>query len=82
MSNASAAAVPLSSYHLMGARIQRIINSPAAQKARSALLYKSPDEPQADWDRILGEIGENDNVTIAHRDDGAVQLFWTVPKED
>ena len=82
MSNASAAVAPLSSYHLMGARIQRIINSPAAQKAKSALIFRSPDEPEAEWERILEEIGENDNVTIAHRDDGAVQLFWTLPKED
>lgn len=82
MQTASTAAKPQTSYEAMGARIQRIINSPSAQKAQSALIYRSPDEPQADWDRILGEIGKNDNVTLAHRDDGAVQLFWAVPKED
>jgi hypothetical protein len=25
---------------------------------------------------------ENDNVTLAYRDDGGVQIFWVVPKED
>lgn len=82
MPAALAVARPLTSYELMGARIQRIINSPAAQKAKSALIFRAPDEAEADWERILGEISENDNVTIAYCDDGAVQLFWTVPKED
>ncbi|MFZ3202376.1 MAG: DUF1654 domain-containing protein, partial [Pseudomonas sp.] len=27
-------------------------------------------------------IAETDNVTLAHRDDGAVQLFWVVPQDD
>jgi len=80
--NASNPEPTLSSYQMMGARIQRIINSQSAQKAKSALLYRSPDELESDWERILGEISENDNVTFAHRDDGAVQLFWASPKED
>jgi hypothetical protein len=80
--NASNPEPALSSYQMMGARIQRIINSPSAQKAKSALLYRSPDEPESDWERILGEISENDNVTLTHREDGAVQLFWTLPQED
>ena len=44
------------------------------------LLRADGDSPE-DWARILDEIAENDNVTIAWRDDG-VQLFWTVPTED
>lgn len=73
---------PPSSYELMAARLQKIINSPAAQKAKAALLYKADGESDADWERVIEEIGETDNVTIAHRDDGGVQLFWTVPKDD
>jgi hypothetical protein len=76
------AAEPQNSYDLMASRIQRIINSSAAQKAKSALIYRSSEESQAEWERILGEIGENDNVTIAHRDDCAVQLLWTVPTDE
>lgn len=82
MAKAAKQPTPVSTYELMGTRIQRIINAPAAQKAKSALIYRSPDEDQADWDRIIGEIAENDNVTLAHRDDGGIQLFWTVPAED
>ncbi|OLU22491.1 hypothetical protein BVH03_25035 [Pseudomonas sp. PA15(2017)] len=74
------AAAP-TTYELLGARVQRVINSPAAQKSRSAvLLYAEGDNPD-DWAQLLDEIGENDNVTICHRDDG-IQLFWTVPKDD
>lgn len=71
-----------SAYELMGTRIQMIINSPAAQKAKHALLHRLPDEPEDAWAQILDEIGEADNVTVAHRDDGGVELFWVVPKED
>ncbi|GLX14755.1 hypothetical protein Pstr01_29940 [Pseudomonas straminea] len=78
--NSQAAAAP-SAYELLGARVQRVINSPAAQKSRSAVLLRAEGDSPDDWSRILDEISENDNVTIAWRDDG-VQLFWTVPKED
>jgi hypothetical protein len=70
------------SYVRMGMRIQKIINSPTAQKARSALIFRLPDEPMDEWERLLEEIDENDNVTLAWRDDGGVQVFWVVPKED
>ncbi|MBV4546563.1 MULTISPECIES: DUF1654 domain-containing protein [Pseudomonas] len=69
-------------YERMGMRVQKIINSPTAQKAKAALIFRLPDEPIDDWERLLEEIDENDNVTLAYRDDGGVQIFWVVPKED
>ena len=69
-------------YVRMGMRVQKIINSPTAQKARAALIFRLPEEPVDDWERLLEEIDENDNVTLAYRDDGGVQIFWVVPKED
>lgn len=71
-----------STYELLGMRVQRAINTTKAQTSKSALLERSANDDPADWDRILDEIAENENVTIAHRDDGLIQLFWTVPKED
>ncbi len=68
-------------YERMGMRVQKIINSPTAQKAKAALIFRLPDEPMDDWERLLEEIDENDNVTLAYRDDGGVQIFWVVPKE-
>lgn len=82
MAKAKSARKPPSSYELLGLRIQRAINTPKAQTAKSVLLERSANDEQADWDRILDEIAENENVTIAHRDDGLIQLLWTVPKED
>ena len=70
------------SYELLGMRLQRAINSPAAQRTKSALLERLVDDRADDWDRIMEELGDTDNVTLAHRDDGHVQVFWTVPKED
>lgn len=69
-------------YACMGLRVQKIINSPTAQKARAALIFRLPDEPVDEWERLLEEIDENDNVTLAYRDDGGVQIFWVLPKED
>lgn len=70
------------SYEVLGLRIQKIINNPRAQMNRSALLERATGDLPEDWSRIIEEIAENENVTIAHRDNGAVQIFWTVPKED
>jgi hypothetical protein len=69
-------------YERMGMRVQKIINSPTAQKAKAALIFRLPDEPVDAWEQLLEEIDENDNVTLAYRDDGGVQIFWVVPKED
>ncbi|MFW9080097.1 DUF1654 domain-containing protein [Pseudomonas sp. P2757] len=69
-------------YARMGIRVQKIINSPTAQKAKAALIFRLPDEPVDEWEQLLEEIDENDNVTLAYRDDGGVQIFWVVPKED
>lgn len=71
-----------SSYERLGIRVQKIINSPTAQKAKAALVFRLPDELEDEWNQMFEEIAENDNVTLAWRDDGGVQIFWTVPKED
>lgn len=73
---------PASSYEQLGTRIQKIINSPTAQKARAALIFRLEHESPEDGATLLDEIAENDNVTLAYRDDGGVQIFWVVPKED
>ncbi len=78
----ASSALSVSSYEQLGIRIQKIINAPTAQRARAALIFRLEHESTADWEMLLEEIAENDNVTVAHRDDGGVQIFWTVPKED
>lgn len=78
----AAAPTPPSSYDLMGMRVQKIINSTGAQTAKRAVIYKAPDELQDEWEQLLEAIDEADNVTIAHQDDGGVQVFWVVPKDD
>lgn len=70
------------SLELLGARLQKIINSPAAQKARSAVICKSPDERQEDWESVLDAISETDGVEMMQLDDESVCLRWTVPEKD
>jgi hypothetical protein len=80
--SSSAAPTPPDAYTRLAIRVQKIINSTNAQKAKAALLFRLPEEPEDEWQRLLEEIAENDNVTLAYRDDGGVQIFWVVPKED
>jgi hypothetical protein len=80
--NSAAAPSAPSSYERLGVRVQKIINSPTAQKARAALIFRLADEVEDEWSQLLEEIAENDNVTLAYRDDGGVQIFWTVPQDD
>lgn len=80
--SSSAAPTPPDAYERLALRVQKIINSTNAQKAKAALIFRLPDEPEDEWQRLLEEIAENDNVTLAYRDDGGVQIFWVVPKED
>jgi hypothetical protein len=78
----SASSLPSTAYEQLAQRVQKIINGPTAQRARSALLVRQPQESPEDWQRLLDEIAENDNVTLAWRDDGGIQLFWVVPSDD
>jgi len=82
VANTSATTTSPGAYERLGLRVQKIINSPTAQTAKAALIFRLPDEPVDEWERLLEEIAENDNVTLAYRDDGGVHIFWVVPKED
>lgn len=73
---------PPTSIEILGARLQKIINAPAAQKAQSAIIYKAPDEAQEDWDQIIEAITETDGVYVAFQDDGATRVYWDVPENE
>lgn len=82
MAKKAAAPKPPSSYEQLGARIQKIINSTGSQTSKRAVIYKTPDESPDDWAQLLEDIAEADNVTVAHQEDGGMQISWVVPKED
>lgn len=69
-------------FEVVGLRIQKIINSPAAQKLKSATVSKLPGESADDWDGVLELFGELDNVTLEFLDDGSVEISWVKPEED
>ncbi|MNC61976.1 hypothetical protein D3C76_1659530 [compost metagenome] len=70
------------SIEILGSRLQRIINSPAAQKAQAATLSKMPNESLEDWNQIIDAITETDGVYVALLDDGSVRVSWDVPDKD
>jgi hypothetical protein len=71
-----------SPYEAVGLRIQKIINSPAAQKLKLATVSKLPGESAEDWEGVLELLGELDNVTMEFLDDGSVEISWVKPEED
>ncbi|OCW20894.1 MULTISPECIES: DUF1654 domain-containing protein [Pseudomonas] len=73
---------PTTSIELLGARLQKIINAPAAQKAHAAIIFKTADEAQEDWDQIIEAITETDGVYVTFQDDGAIRVYWDVPETD
>ena len=73
---------PASPYELVGLRIQKVINSPGAQKLKLATVSRLPEESPEDWDGVLEEFGEVDNVTLEFLDDGSVEISWVKLEED
>ncbi|GAB3482191.1 DUF1654 domain-containing protein [Azotobacter salinestris] len=70
-----------SSYELMGARIQKLINSPKAQQARDVTVHRLPEESAADWSRFIEEVAEAENVRVEYVEGDGVRLTWTVPAD-
>jgi hypothetical protein len=50
--SSTASATP-SSYEQLGVRIQKIINSPTAQRSRAALIFRLEQESPDDWETLL-----------------------------
>ena len=82
MAKSNASPRSQSSYEVLGMRLQKAINNPMAQQRKYAVLERLADDQPDDWVQILEELSDTDNVTVAYRDDGSVQVFWTVVKDD
>ena len=69
-------------YELVGLHIQKVINSPSAQKLKSATVSSLPEESLEHWYGVLEEFGEVDSVTLEFMDDGRAEISWVNPDED
>lgn len=69
-----------SSYDMLCERVMRQVNSAKGEVDKHVHVERWG-AGEADWERLLGDIAENDSVTIARRDDGSADLFWKVPRE-
>lgn len=71
----------ISSYHRLVRRINhQVLSSPRAQAERQAILAPDPDDHPEDWERLLGEIDESDNVEMTRREDGSIHVRWSWPE--
>lgn len=67
----------LSTYHRLVRRVKRTITTPRAQRECQANLAPQQDGRPEDWERLLEEIEQADNVTMRRRPDGSVHVIWT-----
>ncbi|MFJ7787707.1 DUF1654 domain-containing protein [Pseudomonas sp. NPDC096925] len=82
MARAKTATLPApTTYDLIGIRLQKIINSPKAQREKVVVLSKLPGESDTDWDQMVSDISEVDNVTVGQLVDGSIKVQWVVPFE-
>lgn len=81
-SSSAAKAKAPSSFDLLAGRIQKIINSPAAQKNRVAVIYRAPEEASEDWGSLVEAMEGTDGVSLVLQDDGGVRVSWEKHRED
>ncbi|ASL26216.1 DUF1654 domain-containing protein [Azotobacter chroococcum] len=70
----------ISSYERLVRRVNQAITSPMAQARRQALLSPAADDRPDDWERLLDEIQESENVSMTQQRDGSVHLRWSRPE--
>ncbi|WP_349569454.1 DUF1654 domain-containing protein [Azotobacter salinestris] len=70
----------ISSYDRLVRRINQVITSPRAQIERQAALSPAPNDRPEDWERLLDEIREAENVSMIRQEDGSVHLQWSCPE--
>ena len=77
----SVTAKTVGTYELMGLRIQKIVNSHAAQKTQCAIVSKGANELDEDWSQLLSDLEETDGVKVALTETGATKITWQSPDE-
>jgi hypothetical protein len=65
-------------YELLARRIQKQILSPRAQLERRVVIARLEDEREEDWELLIDQIGEDENVTLVRHEDGSVLLTWSL----
>ena len=74
--------IEMSGVERLGLRVSSMINSPRAQERCSAVIHRLDTDQDAEWDEVMGRIGETDGVTMIFQDDGGVLLEWEAPSEE
>ncbi|MFC0709237.1 DUF1654 domain-containing protein [Azorhizophilus paspali] len=72
----------ISSYHRLVRRINhQVSSSPKAMAERQATLAPEPHDNPEDWERLLSEIEESDNVEMTKHKDGSITVRWSWPEQ-
>ena len=78
----SAVRIEMCGVERLGLRVSAMINSPRAQERCSAVIHRLDTDQDAEWDEVMGRIGETDGVNMVFQDDGGVLLEWEAPSEE
>lgn len=65
------------SYEELTRRIQRQVNSEAAQVRRRTVIVRQSGERVDDWDKFLEQLNVEESVRVTLLGDGVAQLSWT-----
>ncbi|WBF17803.1 DUF1654 domain-containing protein [Halomonas elongata] len=58
------------SYELLGQRVKQIIAAATWREQRQVHLQPAEGDSPDDWDRLIDEISENENVDVTRTDEG------------
>lgn len=72
----------ISSYHRLVRRINhQVLSSPRVLAERQTILVPYPHDHPEDWERLLNEIEESDNVEMIRCEDGSIHVRWSCPEQ-
>ena len=70
---------PLTSFELLGLRVQKAMSAPAAQRSQSLVIFREVHESAEDWSQLVDAIGDTEGVRTITQDDGGVHIQWDQP---
>lgn len=63
-------------------RVSAMIQSPKAQAAHQASIWRLESDTDRAWEQVRGELAETDGLEITENEDGTITLQWDAPTEE
>lgn len=63
-------------------RVSAMIQSPKAQAAHQASIWRLESDTDQAWTQVMEELRETDGLEMTENEDGTITLQWDAPTED